>query len=104
MHGGGGFHGGGFGGGGFHGGGFHGSAGGFHAGGVHGPGPGFRNGGINRTAGFRGQHLGWHRYGYWQNGVWIGIWPGYYGDSYDAAWNYYCNPESPYFDPDYCGD
>lgn len=81
---------------------FHGAASGdsgFH-GGVHGGGAGFRAG---RAAGFRGQHLDWHRYGYWQNGVWIGISPDYYG-AYDQAWSYYCDPESPYFDADYCGD
>jgi hypothetical protein len=96
MHSGGGFHGGGFSGGGFHGGGFRGSAAGFHGGGSR-----FRGG---RTAGFRGQHLDWHRYGYWRNGVWIGISPGYYDDAYDQSWSYYCDPESPYFDADYCGD
>ena len=84
-------------------------AAGFHAGmgagsGFHG---GFRGGGtrgFNRMGDLRGHQHDWHHYGYWQNGAWIGISPGYYDDAYNQAWDYYCDPDSPYFDPDVCND
>ncbi|HLY05181.1 MAG TPA: hypothetical protein VKR31_05485 [Rhizomicrobium sp.] len=98
-----GFHGGGAGGfhGGFPGGGLHGG-GGFRAGGIPAAERGFRNGTIDRAVQHRGWDRGWHRYGHWENGAWIGIWPDYDSDPYDAYWSYYCDPASPYFDPDDC--
>ena len=105
----GGFHGGFSPGGGFHGG------GGFHAdGGFHG---GVPEGGFRAGRDFDGRGLhgsvgrlddgrtvvsrdhDWHRFGHWENGVWIGLWPGYYDDAY---WSYYCDPASPYYNIAYC--
>ena len=100
---------------------FHGSGGfgGFHggfAGGGHrvGGGAGFRASGfgdpdrrfhndmVDRSVQFHGEHRDWHHYGHWENGAWVGIWPDYGSDPYDAYWSYYCDPASPYFNPDDC--
>jgi hypothetical protein len=114
MHGGGGgFHGG-FGGGGFHGGGFHGGGAHFHSGGFRtsmGMHTGMVRGGLRDRDRDRD-----HRGGRFVNGVWIGApwYGGYYGDYYGdydeygdadstaAYYNYYCDPASVYYDPDYC--
>ena len=66
-------------------------------------GSGLRNVVNNRAVQFGGEHRDWRRYGHWENGAWIGIWPDYESDPYDASWSYYCDPESPYFNPDDCG-
>jgi hypothetical protein len=45
---------------------------------------------LHGPVAFRGGFRGGRHDGYWRNGVWIG------------AWDAYCDPNSPYFDPDYC--
>lgn len=70
-----------------------------------------RDGGGFRARGFGRAERGFHdgvadraaQFRDWQNGAWIGIGPDYYGDPYGSYWSYYCNPESPYFDPGGCG-
>jgi hypothetical protein len=91
--------------GGFHGGfagsGHHGGSG-FRASGFDGPDRRFRDDAVGHIARSRDGQRDWHRYGHWENGAWIGIWPDYASDPYDAYWSYYCDPASPYFDPDDC--
>jgi hypothetical protein len=106
-----GMHGGFAGGGGFHssmGGGFHGG-GAFHGGGVRGGvghGAWFHGGGVHTGWNGGGWHNGHH--GHFRGNVFI-VDPGWYGygDYYapyadDNGYNAYCDPNSAYYDPDYC--
>lgn len=100
------FHGGASAGSGFHGaiagGGYHSGGGtGFHENGVRAQRLELRNDEVKPTVGVRGRDRdrdGPHN-GHWRNGVWI--WD-YDINAYDDAWNYYCDPASPGYDPAYC--